>query len=93
MQKEAVFTIKLETDLRDAFKAAAEAEHRSASQIARELMRDFVQRKQAAKDYDAYLEQKVKAARAAARSGLGRSHEDVEADFAKRRQAVLDTAL
>ena len=58
MHKDAVFTIKLEADLRDAFKAAAEAEHRSASQIARELMRDYVQRKQAAKEYDDYLEQK-----------------------------------
>lgn len=93
MHKDAVFTIKLEPDLRDAFKAAAEAEHRSASQIARELMRDYVQRKQAAKEYDAYLEQKVKAARVEARSGLGRSHADVEADFAKRRQAVLDSAV
>ena len=44
MAKEAVFTVKLETDLRDAFTAEAEAAHRPASQIVREFMREFVQR-------------------------------------------------
>ena len=89
MQKEAVFTIKLEPDLRDAFKAEAEAEHRPASQVARELMRDFVLRKQEKRDYDAFLERKVEAARAEARAGLGRSNDDVEAEFAERRKALL----
>lgn len=89
MQKEAVFTIKLELDLRDAFKAEAEAEHRSASQIARELMRDFVRRKQEVRDYDAFLERKIEAARAEARAGLGRSNDEVEAEFAARRKALF----
>jgi len=40
MAKEAVFTVKLESDLRDAFAAAAEETHRPASQIVREFMRD-----------------------------------------------------
>ena len=44
MAKEAVFTVKLETDLRDAFAAEAEAAHRPASQIVREFMREFVER-------------------------------------------------
>lgn len=44
MLKEAVFTMKLEPELRDAFMAEAEATHRPASQIVRELMRDFVLR-------------------------------------------------
>ena len=89
MQKEAVFTIKLEPDLRDAFKAEAEAEHRPASQIARELMRDFVRRKHEAREYDAFLERKVEAARASVRAGLGRSNDEVAADFAERRKALL----
>jgi hypothetical protein len=37
MPKEAVFTIKLEADLRDAFMAEAQATHRPASQIVREI--------------------------------------------------------
>lgn len=42
--KEAVFTMKLEPELRADFMAEAKASHRPASQLLRELMRDFVQR-------------------------------------------------
>ena len=45
MAKEAVFTMKLEPELRDAFMAAAHEEDRPASQIVRELMRDFIDRR------------------------------------------------
>lgn len=38
MSKEAVFTVKLEPELRDAFMAEAEASHRSVSQVVRELI-------------------------------------------------------
>jgi len=44
MSKEAVFTMKLEPELRDAFMAEAQASHRPASQVVRELMREFVDR-------------------------------------------------
>lgn len=44
MPKAAVFTIKLEHDLRAEFMAAVEASHRPASQVVRELMREFVER-------------------------------------------------
>ena len=39
MSKEAVFTMKLEPELRDDFMAEAQASHRPASQILRELMK------------------------------------------------------
>ena len=39
MSKEAVFTMKLEPELRAAFMAEAEALDRPASQVVRELMR------------------------------------------------------
>jgi len=61
MSKEAVFTLKLETDLRADFMAEAEAAHRSASQVVRELMRDFVQRQRQARDYQEFLGRKVEA--------------------------------
>ena len=44
MSKQAVFTMKLEPELRAEFMAEAEAAHRPASQVLRELMREFVQR-------------------------------------------------
>lgn len=85
MSKEAVFTMKLEPELRDEFMAEAEAAHRPASQVLRELMREFVQRQREAREYDAFLLGKVEAARSSMRAGQGRSNEKVEADFAARR--------
>ena len=85
MSKEAVFTLKLEPELRAAFMAEAEAAHRPASQVVRELMREFVERQQAAREYETFLHVKVEAARASMNAGLGRSNEEVEADFAARR--------
>ena len=92
MLKEAVFTMKLEPELRDAFMAEAEATHRPASQIVRELMRDFVLRQREAREYDAFLRDKVEAARASMQAGEGRPYEEVEARFAARRAAALDQA-
>lgn len=84
MPKEAVFTMKLEAELRDEFMAEAEAAHRPASQVVRELMRDFVLRRREEREYDLFLRRKVEVARSSARAGRGRSDEDVEADFARR---------
>jgi hypothetical protein len=90
--KQAVFTMKLEPELRDEFMAEAEAAHRPASQVVRELMREYVQARKDARAYDAFLEQKVETARAEARRGLGMSNDEVEAMFAARRAAALGGA-
>ena len=92
MTKAAVFTMKLEPDLHAEFIAAAEASHRPASQVVRELMREFVQRQQAQSDHSAFLHRKVEAARVSVRDGQGRSNEAVEADFAARRAGIPDRA-
>ena len=88
MSKEAVFTMKLEAELRADFIAEAQAADRPASQILRELMRDFVKQQRQARDYDAFLEKKVEAARASLQAGKGLGNEEVEANFAARRAAV-----
>lgn len=85
MSKEAVFTMKLETDLRDQFMAEAAAAHRPASQVVRELMREYVQQQRQAREYDAFLQAKVDAARTSMRAGRGRSNDEIEAKFAARR--------
>ena len=92
MAKEAVFTMKLEPELRAEFMAEAEAAHRPASQVVRELMREYVQRQKEAREYDEFLHRKVEAGRAAMRAGLGRSNEEVEAEFAARRACVESKA-
>jgi predicted transcriptional regulator len=88
MAKEAVFTMKLEPELRAEFMAAAEAAHRPASQVVRELMREFVLRQKEEREYDEFLHRKVEAGRAAMRAGLGRSNDEVEVEFAARRAGV-----
>ncbi|MES2172852.1 MAG: antitoxin of toxin-antitoxin stability system [Pseudomonadota bacterium] len=90
MVKAAVFTMKLEADLRDDFMAEADALHRPASQLVRELMRDFVDRQRQARDHADFLEQKVAVARRSVLAGQGHSHDAVEAEFAARRARVAD---
>ena len=88
MSKEAVFTMKLEAELRADFIAEAQAADRPASQILRQLMRDFVKQQRQARDYDAFLEKKVEIARTSLLEGKGLGNEEVEAIFAARRAAV-----
>ncbi len=78
MAKEAVFTMKLEPELRDAFMAAAKSADRPASQIVREFMRDFVQQD---REYVAWLQKKVDRARADIAAGRVYSHEQVMAEM------------
>ena len=88
----AVFPIELEPELRDAFVAAAKSEDRPASQVLRELIRDYVQRQRAAAEYDTFLNRKVAAARSSRDAGCGQSNDAVEAAFAARRAAATSQA-
>jgi len=92
MTKAAVFTMKLEADLRDDFIAEAEASHRPASQIVRELMREFVRRQREKRKYEAFLQRKVDAARVSVRNGRGTPDDAVEAEFAARRSGTTGRA-
>lgn len=79
MGKEAAFTMKLEVELRSDFIAEAEALHRPASQVGRQLMREFVERK-------------VVRARTSMQAGQGFGNDEVEAEFADRRARVSNQA-
>ena len=69
--KAAVFTMKLEPDLRAEFMAEAEASYRPASQVVRDFMRAFVQQQRAQREHDAFVQRKVEIARASMQDGLG----------------------
>ncbi|MDO5693412.1 MAG: antitoxin of toxin-antitoxin stability system [Pseudomonadota bacterium] len=88
MSKEAVFTMKLEPELRDAFMAEAQTLDRPASQVVRELMREFIARQQESRAYDAFVAEKVAIAREEITAGLEYSNDEVEARFAARREAA-----
>lgn len=92
MGKDAVFTLKLEPELRDAFMAEAEAADRPASQVVRELMRDFVERQREAREYNDFLRRKVEIARAQIAAGQYTPNEEVEAEFSRRRAELLRKA-
>ncbi len=59
MTKEAVFSLKLEPELRADFMAEAEAADRPASQVVREFMRDYVRQQRAARAHDAWFRAEV----------------------------------
>lgn len=80
MAKEAVFTMKLEPELRDAFMAAAKTEDRPASQIVREFMRNYVEQD---REYVAWLQRKVDQAHADIAAGRVHTHEEVSAEMDK----------
>jgi len=92
MSKEAVFTMKLEPELRADFMAEAQAAHRPASQVLRQLMREFVRRQREERRYDEFLGRKVDAGRASMRAGVGQANDEVEAIFAARRAVVANQA-
>ena len=88
MSKEAVFTMKLEPELREAFMAEAAEEDRPASQVMRELMRGYIEQRRQAREYDDYLRHKVEASRVSMHAGRGRSNDEIESDFITRRNQV-----
>ncbi|WP_206612692.1 antitoxin of toxin-antitoxin stability system [Paenirhodobacter populi] len=88
----AVFTMKLEPELRDSFMAATAAADRPASQVVRELMRDYIERQRQAQEYRAYLDRKVEVARAQRDAGQYVTNADVEAQAIARREVLLRQA-
>jgi hypothetical protein len=86
MLKEAVFTMKLEPELRAEFMAEAAGEDQPASQVMRDLMRGYIEQRRQAREYDDYLRRKVDAGRTSMRNTHGQSNDEVEAVFAARRR-------
>lgn len=89
MSKQAVFTMKLEPELRAEFMSVAVEEDRPASQILRELMRTYIKQRAQKLKYEDFLRQKVDAGRESMHLKRGLSNEDVEAKFSERRKQVI----
>ncbi len=92
MAKEAVFTMKLESDLRADFMAETDALHRPASQVVRELMREFVERQRHKREHKEFVERKVAASCGSMQADHGYDNDEVEADFTNRRARVTGQA-
>ena len=90
MSKEAIFTMKLEPELRAQFMTETAGEHRSASQVVRELMRGYIEQRREAREYKEFLRRKVEAARADFAAGRFLTNEEVEAEAATWRAETLN---
>ena len=86
MPKESVFTLKLEPDLRRAFVAVVQANDQTASQVVRDLMREYIDRHRRTNEYTAFLSAKVQRARTQLAAGRYAAAADIEARFASMRR-------
>lgn len=94
MSKEAMFTLKLEPELREQFMAEAAAADRPASQIIREFMRDFIRQQRAAREHDEWFRAEVEQAmREADDPNVKRiPQEDASAEWHRQRAELVKRA-
>lgn len=85
---ETTFTFRVEDSLKDQFTTAAKGRDRSAAQLLRDFMRDFVRQQQEAAEHDAWFRREVQVGIDAANAGELVSAEDVEAEAAAWRATV-----
>ncbi|MCB1446041.1 MAG: hypothetical protein KDJ87_09665 [Rhizobiaceae bacterium] len=81
--------VDLDSDLKDAFYAAASADDRPVAEIVRGFIRDYVHDRETTPEYDAFVERKVTRARISLKAGKVSPNADVEARFAKMRAAIM----
>ena len=89
---ESTVIVRVENELKAAFARAAKASDRTASQLLRDFMRDYVREQSERSEYSDWLGRKAEAGRAAVRQGRIRPAEAVESEFARRRAMSLRKA-
>ena len=82
---EATFTFRVDESLKAEFSSAAKARDRTGAQLLRDFMRDFVKQQQEAAEHDAWFRRQVQVGLDSANAGRLVAAEDVEAEFATRR--------
>ncbi|MBR8165842.1 hypothetical protein KDW98_32435 [Burkholderia vietnamiensis] len=77
---ETTFTFRVEDSLKDQFTTAAKGRDRSAAQLLRDFMRDFVREQQEAAEHDAWFRRQVQIGLDSANAGDLIPAEEVEAE-------------
>ncbi|XAH24914.1 hypothetical protein AAFF27_06895 [Xylophilus sp. GW821-FHT01B05] len=85
---EATFTFRVDEALKNEFSTAAKTRDRSAAQLLRDFMRDFVRQQQDAAEHDSWLRREVQAGLDSANAGNLVPAAEVEAKFAAKRAAT-----
>lgn len=81
---DATFTFRVEEGLKNEFSMAAKVRDRTAAQLLRDFMRDFVSQQQDATEHAIWFRSQVQAGLDSANSGRLVAAEDVDAEFAAR---------
>lgn len=84
---EATFTFRVDESLKTEFSSAAKSRDRTAAQLLRDFMREFVQQQAEVAEQDAWFRGQVQAGVASADAGNLIPSSEVEAHFASRRAA------
>ena len=85
---EATFTFRVDEALKTEFSTAAKTRDRSAAQLLRDFMRDFVRQQQEAAEHDAWFRRQVQVGLDSANAGNLIPAAEVESRFAGRRAAT-----
>ena len=85
---EATFTFRVDEGLKREFTTAAKSSDRSAAQVLRGFMRDYVRQQQEAAEHDTWFRRQVQVGIDAANAGDLISAEEVEAEAAAWREAT-----
>jgi len=85
---DSTFTFRVDEALKDAFNAAAKAQDRSAAQLLRAAMREFVAQHVATQAPEGWLATKVRKSRDAITAGEAYDGDDMKARFARFRAAA-----
>jgi len=77
---EATFTFRVDEDLKTEFSMVAKSRDRSAAQLLRDFMRDFVRQQQEASEHDVWFRRQVQTGLDSANTGDLMTAEEVEAE-------------
>ena len=88
LMTEATFTFRVDEGLKDQITRAAKAKDRTGAQLLRDFMRDFVRQQTEAAEHDVWFRREVQAGLDSANAGRLIPAEEVEAEFAARREAT-----
>ncbi len=85
---EATFTFRVDDALKAEFSTAAKTRDRSAAQLLRDYMREFVKQQQDSSAHDAWFRHQVEVGLDSANAGRLIPAQEVEAKFAAKRAAT-----
>ena len=89
---ESTFTFRVDDTLKSAFNDAAKQQDRTAAQLLRDFMREYIAKNQQDAEYDAWFRSKVEAGEKAYREGRFITQEEATRRAEQRQAKILRSA-